>query len=201
MTPSRKESFATDLSEDDDAARGAERFHNEAVTSLFERMQTNTDPDDVRVELMGLRFSNNATEHQVRRAVATALMKHIQHTIEITPGSSTTVSDSVSQALKRYQVLIQREGVKDSVDDQVDFMLSAQKDLTRRAEGERILLFTAKELYDKEIFEEDVFTTWWADERSSASEEMRKVRETTRQFVEWLQNAEEESSEDEDEEE
>ena len=183
------------MSDDDDGSRGAERFHHEAVSSLFERMQANTNPDDVRVELMGFRFSNNATEHQVRRAIATAIMKHIQSTVEAR-GSSGNVNEVVTEVLKRYQILIQREGVKDSIRDQVDFMISAQKDLTHRVDGERILLFVAKDLYDREVFDEDVFTTWWADERSSASDEMSKVREMTRQFVDWLKNAEEESSEE-----
>ncbi|KKY26888.1 putative translation initiation factor eif-2b epsilon [Phaeomoniella chlamydospora] len=198
FTPSRKESFLTDVSDDSVDGVALERFHHEAVVSLYERMQSNTDPEDVRVELMGLRFSNNSSEHQVRRAVATALMKHIQSTIDAT-GPSAAVASVVTTTLKRYQILIQREGAEHDVEDQVEFMLASQKDLCHRAEGERILLFVAKDLYDREVFGEEVFIQWWHDERSSATEEMQKVRETTRQFIEWLENAEEESSEEEDE--
>jgi translation initiation factor eIF-2B subunit epsilon len=84
----------------------------------------------------------------------------------------------------------------DEKTDQVDFLLLLQQDLVHRPRGETVLLFTAKELYDLDLFEEEAYEQWWADERSSASEEMRQVRS---QFVDWLANAEEEESSEEDE--
>jgi translation initiation factor eIF-2B subunit epsilon len=50
-----------------------------------------------------------------------------------------------------------------------------------------------------DLFEEEAYEQWWADERSSASEEMRQVRSQAQQFVDWLANAEEEESSEEDE--
>lgn len=67
--------------------------------------------------------------------------------------------------------------------------------------GDTVLLFTAKELYDLELVEEEAYEQWWDDERSSGSEELKSVRGQTQQFVDWLANAEEEESEEESEEE
>ncbi|KAF4973624.1 hypothetical protein F66182_17705, partial [Fusarium sp. NRRL 66182] len=76
-----------------------------------------------------------------------------------------------------------------------------QQDLVHRAKGDTILLFAAKELYDLDIIEEEAFEAWWADVRSTATEEMKTVRAQTQQFVDWLANASEEDDDDESEDE
>lgn len=187
---SRSESFATTASDDD----GTDRFHHEAVLSLFERMKRATDQDDVRVELMGLRFAQNATEHQVRRAIAVAFMKHISNQVE---EGQVRTPDAVKQTLVRYRQLIQLDRSQDTAANKVDFLLEAQKDLVHRNEGAQILLHLAKELYDQELFEEEVFKDWWDDERSESTEELKRIREPSRQFLDWLENAEEESESEE----
>jgi translation initiation factor eIF-2B subunit epsilon len=182
-----------------EGAPDGDTFHREVVNSIFGRMQENASPDDVKVELISSRLAHNATPHQVRRAVAVALMKHIQTVVEKGNGSPAEVS---AAALDRYKSLV--GGAQDTVDDQVDFLLEAQKDLTHRSEGGKILLFFTKELYDQEVLGEDVFMQWWDDAKSSADAEMKRVREPSQQFIEWLRNAESESegeSEDEEEEE
>jgi translation initiation factor eIF-2B subunit epsilon len=188
---SRSESFATTMSDDD----VTDRFHHEAVVSLFERMQRGTHQDDVRVELMGLRFAQNATEHQVRRAIAVSLMKHISHQVE---SDKAKPADAVKQSLISYRKLIQREQSQETAADHVDFLLEAQKDLIHRSHGDQILLHMTKELYDQDLFEEEVFTEWWEDERSGSTEDLKHVREPTRQFLDWLANADEESESDDD---
>lgn len=189
---SRSESFATTASDDD----GTDRFHHEAVVSLFERMKRGTNQDDVRVELMGLRFAQNATEHQVRRSVAVALMKHISNQVE---EQKMNVADVVKQAVTRYRNLIQRDQSQEIAADQVDFLLEAQRDLVHRNEGDQVLLHVAKELYNQDLFEEEVFSQWWDDDRSESTEELRRVKESSRQFLDWLAAADEESESEEEE--
>jgi translation initiation factor eIF-2B subunit epsilon len=188
---SRSESFATTVSDDD----GPDRFHHEAVVSLFERMKRGTHQDDVRVELMGLRFAQNATEHQVRRAVAIALMKHISNQVE---EERTEVPEAVKHSITRYRSLIQRDQSQDTA-GHVEFLLEAQKDLVHRHEGEQILLHLAKELYVQDLFDEEVFGDWWNDDRSKGTEELKRVKEPSRQFLDWLATADEESESEEEE--
>lgn len=188
---SRSESFTTTVSDDD----GTERFHHEAVSSLCERMKRGTHQDDVRVELMGLRFAQNATEHQVRRSVAVALMKHISHQVE---EEKKKVPEAVKQSISQYRSLIHRDQSQGPIADQVAFLLETQKDLLRRNPGEEILLHLIKELYTQDLFEEEVFSDWWNDERSESTAELKQIKEPSRQFLDWLATADEESgSEDE----
>jgi translation initiation factor eIF-2B subunit epsilon len=160
-------------------------------------MKRGTDQDDVRVELMGLRFAQNATEHQVRRAVAVALMKHIANLVD---EEGMKAPDAVRQSILRYRKLIQRDQSQETTLDQVDFLLEAQRDLIHRNEGDQILLHLAKDLYDKDLFEEEVITQWWNDDRSESTEELKRIKQSSKQFLDWLANADEESeSESEDE--
>ena len=89
-------------------------------------------------------------------------------------------------------------GKEKIVADQVDFLLSLQKDLVHRREGAMVLFALCKELYARDILEEEGFEAWWKNERSENGE-MGKVREKATQFMEWLRSAEEESSEEEEE--
>lgn len=171
-----------------ESAPDGDTFHHEVVNSIFGRMQENAGPDDVKVELISSRLAHNATPHQVRRAVAVALMKHIQTAVGKGNGSPAEVSKA---ALDRYKSLV--GGTQDTVNDQIDFLLEAQKDLTHRSDGGKILLFVTKELYDQEVFGEDVFMHWWDNEKSSVSSEMTQIKEPTQQFIDWLKSAESES--------
>ena len=183
---SRSESFTTTISDDE----GTDRFHQEAVSSLCERMNRGTHQDDVRVELMGLRFAQNATEHQVRRSIAVALMKHISNQME---EEKKKAHEAVKQSIIRYRGLIHRAQSQETTTDQVAFLLEAQKDLLHRNEGEQILLHLVKELYSQDLFDEEVFRDWWDDDRSESTVQLKQIKEFSRQFLDWLATAEEES--------
>ena len=191
---SRSESFATSMSDEDGSGSKTDHFHHEATSSMFDRMQTATAIQDINVELMGSRLSHNATDHQVRKAVAVAMMKHIQHQID----SGATVPSASKEALNKYRDLIKRG--QDSIADQVDFLLQVQRDLTRRSHGNQIIYHVVYNLYDMEVFGEEVIRKWWADEESVSGVEMKSVRALTAKFIEWLDEAESESEEDGDDE-
>lgn len=187
---SRSHSFATSMSDDDHG----DRFQHDTVAILFQRMKEGQKADDMLSELMGLRFSGGADETQVRHAVAVALMKHIHGCIE----ENLAPAEATRKTLQAYNTLIRRKGAVQAVHEQVLFLLDAQRDLTRRKEGGKTLLFVVKDLYDLEVFGEEAFVAWWADERSSSDTEMSSVREQSAQFIEWLENAESESESGED---
>ncbi|KZF21859.1 translation initiation factor eif-2b epsilon subunit [Xylona heveae TC161] len=190
-------SFATTTSED----ANEDEFHHDAASSIYDSLQRGDTSDVIQLEMMGLRMSNNASDHQMRRAMAAAFTKHIHNLVE---SGSANVSQAVPRVFKDHKDLITRtifDRNQEEKVDQVDFLLLMQRDLIGKSKGDSILLFTAKELYDLEVIEEESFDQWWNDERSSADPEMRKIRSQTEQFVEWLANAEEDSSEEEDSEE
>lgn len=188
--PSRSSSRAQSMSE---GASEGDAFHRETVNTIFGRMQENTASHDVRVELMSARFAHDASPHQVRRAVAVAFMKYIESEVEKGNGTPAEVSKT---ALEGYHSLIALDNAQDTIDDQVDFLVESQKDLAHRKDGGKILLFFTKELYDMELFPEEVLVRWWDDEKSSSDAEMERVRKPAEQFIEWLKNAESESEEE-----
>ena len=186
---SRSESFATTMSDEDGSK--TDHFHHEATSSIFDRMQTGTAIQDINVELMGSRLSHNASDHQVRKAVAVSMMKHIQHEVD----AGATVPSALKDVLSKYRDLVKRG--QDSTADQVDFLLQVQRDLTHRNDGEQIMYWVVYNLYDMEVFEEEVFQNWWAHEESVGDDAMKKVRVLSGRFMEWLDQAESESGEDE----
>lgn len=188
---SRSQSFGTSMSDED----ASDRFQHDTVAILVQRMEEGKHADDMLSELMGLRFSGGADETQVRKAVAIALMKHIHGEVE----GGLSAAEATRRTLTAYNTLIRRKGADQATEAQVSFLLEAQKDLTRRKEGGKTLLFVVKDLYDLEVFAEEAFIDWWTDERSTHDTEMAAVRQQSSQFIEWLENAESESeSEEED---
>lgn len=175
-------------------------FHPDAAASIYDSLQRGDTADVIQLELMGLRMSANASDHQVRHAVVAAFMKRIPSLMD---SGSIGASDAVKTVFAKYKDLVERtifDKSKDVKADQVDFLMLMQKDLIHRNKGETVLLFTVKELYELDLLEEEGIEQWWNDSRSSESEEMRGVRSQTEQFVEWLRNADEDSDEDGDEE-
>ena len=200
----RRSSFRSDPS--DDAGENRD-FHLEATASILDGLQKNDLSDTIMLELNGYRMSTNASQHEVRKAVVAAFMKRISN---LTSGDNASGSGSMSmrEAVKdvftRYRALVERTTFDKDAEgkvDQVDFLMLVQKEVLWRPNGDQLLLFVAKEVYDLEIIEEDGVLQWWDDPRSQEGE-MGKVRDLTEQFITFLKEAEEdEESEEEDDDE
>ncbi|KAJ5190376.1 uncharacterized protein N7498_009361 [Penicillium cinerascens] len=175
-----------------------DHFHHDASVSLFDGLRDGVSADVVQLELVSLRMTANASDVQVRRAIVTSFMKYIQQLMEGGKGAG----DAVHEVFSKYREVVERtlfDRNKAEKRDQVDLLLRLQQDLVHRNKGDTVLLFTAKELYDLELVDEEAYEQWWDHERSTESEEMKTVRSQAQQFVDWLANAdEEESSEEED---
>lgn len=146
-------------------------------------------------------MSTNASEHQVRRAVVTAMLRRISDVIQ---SGSVSVKQATEQVLSPHQTLLQRtmfDKNASSKVDQVDFLLLMQADLSHRNEGDSILLHASMKLYDMDVIEDEAFEQWWADDKSSADEAMKKVRSKTQQFIDFLAQSDDESSEEEEDDE
>ncbi|KAJ5707802.1 translation initiation factor eIF-2B subunit epsilon [Penicillium malachiteum] len=179
-------------------AEEQDNFHHDATTSIFDSLRDGVSADVVQLELVSLRMTANASDVQVRRAIVASFMKHVQQLME----GGKNASEAVHQIFSTYREVVDRtlfDRAKQEKKDQVDLLLQLQQDLVHRNKGANILLFTAKELYDLELVDEEAYEQWWSDSRSSETEEMRTVRSQAQQFVEWLANAEEEESSEEEE--
>ncbi len=196
---SRLSSFAGSLSDDGDSGPTNESFHHDAVNGLVDSLKDHTDFDSTKLEFMGLRLSNNATDHQIRRAIAVAFTKRISQLCE---GEGMEASKAAMQVFNTKgavkflkQVAIGEDEGGDTLDAQVDFLGCLQRDLCHRANGAGILAAACQRLYQDEVVEEDAYQRWWRGcEGLGEGEdaEMKRVREAAGVFVEWLDEAEEE---------
>jgi translation initiation factor eIF-2B subunit epsilon len=204
---SRLSSFIGSISEDEDYGTSpgdgnghisGENFHKDAVTDVYKTLSESGDFHNTRVEFTSLRLSNNATDHHVHRAIAVAFTKRIASLVETGLEASKAVSKTLDMSGAVAFLSDVAIGRDRKVEDQADFLLCAQKDLTHRGKGDWILFALCKELYEREVLEEEGFEAWWEDSRSSDTEELVAVRARTEAFMMWLRDAEEEDS-DEDE--
>lgn len=198
---SRSDSVTSTGSEEGrDVRRQAADFHHEAVAGLVDALNRRQDPANVQLESNALRLSNNATDTQIRRAVAVALMKRITILIE----SGLSAKDAVAEVLPSYKMLVEKCVVtgKDEYSEQVDFLLHLQKDLVHRQQGDKILLFVSNVLATNDLVEAEGFEEWWNDPRGSATEELQAVRQETKPLVDVLAGeSDDEDDEDEEDEE
>ena len=198
----RRSSFRSDPS--DDAGENRD-FHLEATASILDGLQKNDLSDTIMLELNGYRMSTNASQHEVRKAVVAAFMKRISNLISgdnASGSGSMSMREAVKNVFTRYRALVERTTFDKDAEtkvDQVDFLMLVQKEVLWRPNGDQLLLFVAKEVYDLEIIEEDGVLQWWDDPRSQEGE-MGKVRELTEQFITFLKEAEEDEESEEEEE-
>jgi translation initiation factor eIF-2B subunit epsilon len=197
----RTTSFTSSVTSDDDPNSSNESFHHDAVAGLYDALKESGDIDAAKLEFMGLRLSNNASDHQIRRAIATAFAKHIAQLVEnekLDAPKAASEAFGLSGAKKFLEEVA--VGLEKREEDQVDFLSCLQKDLAHRWSGATVLAAVCQRLYQIEVLEEEAYLKWWEDAEALGdreSKEMKKVREKTKVFIDWLQEAEAESSSEE----
>jgi translation initiation factor eIF-2B subunit epsilon len=198
---SRTTSFTGSVTSDDDPNSSNEAFHHDAVAGLYDALKESGDIDAAKLEFMGLRLSNNASDHQIRRAIATAFAKRITQLVEnekLDAPKAAAQAFGLSGAKKFLEEVA--IGLEKREEDQVDFLLCLQKDLAHRWCGAIILAAICQRLYQIEVLEEEAYLKWWQDAEALGDrerKEMKKVREKTKVFIDWFEEAEEESSDEE----
>ena len=192
---SRRSSFRSDPSEETIQNRD---FQVEATASILDGLTNGDAPDTIFLELNSYRMSVDVSQHEVRQAVVTAVMRRIAALSE----GSGSPREAVKQVFCDYRSLVERIILDKDAEvkgDQVDFLLLVQKDVVRKPNGGQMLLFVAKEAYDLDVVEEDGVLQWW-EEAKSGEGEMGRVRGLTEAFVTFLREAEEDEDSDEEEE-
>ncbi|EME42374.1 hypothetical protein DOTSEDRAFT_73260 [Dothistroma septosporum NZE10] len=192
----RSDSFA---SVDSDASgmgsKAAADFNREAVNSLFDDLRLGSEPHTMQLELKALRLQSNATDKQVQKAVASAFSKWAANLVE----SGKSAKDAVAALIPGYSQLV--SSCVSTEEEQADFLLFLQTDLTHRNQGEKILLHLTTMMIQEDLVEADGIEQWWEDARSSATERLQIVRKDTQKLVEFMTaEDDDESGEDSDDE-
>ncbi|CAI4038083.1 hypothetical protein SMKI_04G4230 [Saccharomyces mikatae IFO 1815] len=169
-----------------------EDFEKEGIATVERAMENNHDLDTALLELNTLRMSMNVTYHEVRIATITALLKRVYHFIAT---QTLGPKDAVVKVFNQWGLLFKRQAFDE--EEYVDLMnIIMEKIVEQKFDKPDLILFSALvSLYDNDIIEEDSIYKWW----NSVSTDPRydEVKKLTVKWVEWLQNADEESSSEE----
>lgn len=167
-----------------------EDFNKEAIDTVTRSIENNHDLDTALLELNTLRMSMNVSYHEVRLATVEALIKRILHFIST---DTLNVKDATLKIFKSWGPLFSRQLFEAS--DQIDLLLTLQAVCSNldKSYNQFLLFWSINVLYNDDIIDEEKILQWWDSEESSANENSVQVKGATAKFVEWLQQAEEES--------
>ncbi|KAG7663627.1 GCD6 [[Candida] subhashii] len=170
-----------------------EDFSKEGVATVSRAIENNHDIDTALLELNTLRMSMNVTYHEVRTVTSEALLNKIEDFV-----STDTLSpqEAATKIFTHWGPMFKRQVF--SPEEQVDLLEIFEDKITTagKPHGKIVLFLAVKTLYDLDILEEENILEWW--NKTSGETE---VRQLTSKFVTWLQEADEEESEEESDEE
>ncbi|PHH81818.1 hypothetical protein CDD82_7803 [Ophiocordyceps australis] len=195
---SRLSSFASDDSS------GRMSFHVDAVNGLVDALRSESgDFDSAKLEFMGLRLANDASDAMMRKSVATAFARRAAELLlpeygSLEPAKAAEEALTARQGASKF---IHEVGVGGEEPEQLEFVLELQRALlhVKRIEPARLgtlLAALMQQLYALDILEEEGILGWWQDERAVEGDAMAALKHKCRVLVEWLENAEEEDDDD-----
>jgi translation initiation factor eIF-2B subunit epsilon len=181
-------------------------FHTDAVNGLLDSLRADDtdDFDGAKLEFMGLRLANNASDSSMRKAIAVSFARRAA---ELT--TSLDPAKAAQRALldKKGAIKFIREvGVGGKEAEQAEFALALQNALVTQvmsktleiSKAGTVLAALLQQLYNHDVLEEEGILAWWSDGRAvEGGELMATVRDKCRVLVEWLENADEEESSEE----
>lgn len=188
---------------------GKSTFHEEAVSGLLDSLKEGRDMDSAKLEFMGLRLSNDADDHQIRKAIAAAFIKRLIQLVTSTDASERL--DASKACAKVFSISGVKKfltetavGLAKKEGDQVDFLGCLMKETVQREKIDvekrgNVMAAVCQRLYLDEIVDEEGFLAWWDGvEMGDDGTDQRRVWDKVNVFVEWLREAESEEESDED---
>lgn len=205
---SRLSSFASD-----DSGSGTNKvaFHKEAVNGLVDALRGDADDfESAKLEFMGLRLGQDASDSSVRRAVAAAFVTHaVELLAELEPAKAAERAIVSKTGAAKF---IREVGVGGGTRaEQVEFVLAVQKsvvaahksgaggtdlDLARLG---TLLAAVLQRMYSEDIVEDDGILAWWADKRAAEGESLGFVKARCKALIDWLEDDDDDDSDEEDE--
>ncbi|ATY63809.1 eIF4-gamma eIF5 eIF2-epsilon [Cordyceps militaris] len=194
--------------EPDPEAAGQESFHADAVHGILDALRAASgDFDSAKLEFMGLRLANNASDEMMRRAVATAFARRAAELVVAAPQTDrppldpSKAAETALTARAGAVKFLLEVGVGGGEPEQVAFILAMQTALTDVGgvdppKAGTVLAALLQQLYALDVLEEEGILAWWEDARTTDGEAMAALRDKCRVLVEWLENAEEEDDEE-----
>lgn len=208
---SRLSSFASD---DSGTGESKASFHRDAVSGLLDALRGDADDfESAKLEFMGLRLGQDASDSSVRRAVAAAFARRASELVSASGLEPSKAAERAVAAKTGAAKFLREVGVGGaSVKEQVEFILAVQKSLVSHKDdsgGEEdvdtarlgtLLAAMLQRMYNSDVVEEEGILAWWADKRAAEGESMGVVRGRCKVLVDWLEESSEEEEDDDDDE-
>lgn len=205
---SRLTSFASD---DSDSGTNKVAFHKEAVNGLIDALRGDADDfESAKLEFMGLRLGQDASDSSVRRAIAVAFVtRAVELLSELEPAKA---AERAIVAKKGAAKFLREVGVGGSTRaEQVEFILAVQKSIVAAhkngaggadlnlARLGTLLAAVLQRMYSEDIVEDEGILAWWADKRAAEGESLGFVKIRCKALIDWLEDDDDdESDNDED---
>lgn len=189
-------SMYTDREENASEEDEDEDFEVEGIATVTRAIENNHDLDTALLELNTLRMSMDVTYHEVRTATVIALFRRVYHFIAT---QTLGPKEAVTKVFGQWGLLFRRQAFEH--DEYIDLMnIIMNQTLAKGFDKPELILFSAfNTLYDNDILEEDVIYDWWETVSEDPSYDL--IKSLTAKWIEWLKQADEESSEEDTEDE
>lgn len=164
-----------------------EDFDVEAVATVLRALDNNHDLDTAALELNTLRMLMNVLYHDVRVATVTAYIKKITDFVKT---DTLAPAEAAAKIFRQWTPLFKKQ-VFDA-EEEIDLLTILETQLTDvdPAYNHIIFLHAVKWLYELDVCEEENILLWWNHGEPS------HVRSGVAKFIEWLEDAEEESDDE-----
>ncbi|CAO3660958.1 unnamed protein product [Rhizopus stolonifer] len=169
-------------------AKKTAEFKKEIAQTVERSINEGHTVDTAALEVTGLRMSSNGSYIDVREVIIPVILDHIDANSPV---------QSVKTVFGKWSSLIGK--MTHSPEDQLHVLQVLQKHCATEEYLSKIFLSSIQILYNSDFVEEDAIRIWYKSESSKATPVEAKLRERATKFIEWLDEAEEEDSDDDDE--
>lgn len=179
-------------------------FYDEVYDSLLRAIKEQSDQDNIILEINSSKHAYNVPVNEVNALVIKALLNLARNSNQQQQGNSNHHFLQTINSNLKYGLPIIRNYIK-SISSQNDCIYAVEEFQLQNKESisSLYLVKIIEFLYEENILEEDLILKWFYRPKSlsnhltSEQETLRKSKEIGL-FIKWLEEAEEESSDDDD---
>ncbi|KAG1000464.1 hypothetical protein G6F57_001436 [Rhizopus arrhizus] len=166
-------------------AKKTEEFKKEIAQTVERSINEGHTVYTAALEVTGLRMSSNGSYTDVREVIIPIILDHIDVNSPV---------QSVKTVFGKWSSLIGK--MTHSPEDQLHVLQVLQRHCATQEHLSKIFLSSIQILYNNDFVEEDAIRIWYNSESSKANPTESKLREKATKLIEWLDEAEEEDSDD-----
>ncbi|KAI8482865.1 Translation initiation factor eIF-2B subunit epsilon [Branchiostoma belcheri] len=174
------------------------QFHHMVLDSMQRAIEENINADNLILEINSSKYAYNISMQELNVCVVRCVLEvaHLRATLMATAAEYLAALKPLLQPMKG----LLKNYIRNS-DSQQDCLLAVEEYFGTHLNISAVLVTLLNFLYNEDILEEDSILKWYRHPAPSSSlpqKAQQQVRAAAAKFIQWLQEAEEESEEDSD---